>query len=50
MQKGEDCAETGYVPVVVLTHPAPAKALDAAFEEIMKADIVSEAPVKLRML
>ena len=50
MQKGEDCAETGYVPVVVLTHPAPAKALDAAFEEIMKADIVSEAPIKLRML
>jgi len=50
MQKGEDGAETGYVPVVVLTHPAPAKALDAAFEEIMKADIVSEAPIKLRML
>jgi len=50
MQKGEDGADTGYVPVVVLTHPAPAKALDAAFEEIMKADIVSEAPIKLRML
>lgn len=50
MQKGEDCAETGYVPVVVLTHPTAAKALDAAFEEIKKADIVSGDPVKLRML
>ena len=49
-QKDEDSGETGYVPVVVLTHPAPAKALDAALAEIAEAGIVNEPPVKLRML
>ena len=49
-QKDEDGGETGYVPVVVLTHPAPAKALDAALAEIAEAGIVNEPPVKLRML
>ena len=49
-QKDEDGGETGYVPVVVLTHPAPAKALDAALAEITEAGIVNESPVKLRML
>ena len=49
-QKDEDGGGTGYVPVVVLTHPAPAKALDAALAEITEAGIVNESPVKLRML
>ena len=49
-QKDEDGGGTGYVPVVVLTHPAPAKALDAALAEIADAGIVGEPPVKLRML
>ena len=43
-QKDEDGGETGYVPVVVLTHPAPAKALDAALAEIAEAGIVNEPP------
>jgi len=36
--------------VVMLTHPAPAKALEAALKEIEEAGILSEPPVKLRML
>ena len=49
-QKHAQGAETGYVPVVMLTHPAPAKALEAALKEIVEAGILSEAPVRLRML
>ena len=49
-QKDEDGGETGYVPVVMLTHPAPAKALEAALKEIVEAGILSEPPVRLRML
>ena len=49
-QKHAQGTETGYVPVVMLTHPAPAKALEAALKEIVDAGILSEPPVKLRML
>ena len=49
-QKAAASADTGFAPVVVLTHPAPANAVDAAFAEISDAGILGEAPVKLRML
>ena len=49
-QKHAQGTETGYVPVVMLTHPAPAKALEAALKEIDEAGILSEPPVRLRML
>ena len=49
-QKDAEGSETGFVPVVVLTHPAPARAVDAALAEILEAGIVNERPVKLRML
>ena len=49
-QKRAESAETGFAPVVVLTHPAPAKAIDAALAEIREAGVRSEDPVKLRML
>ena len=42
--------EQGFVPVVVLTHPAAAKAVDAAIAEIRESGVLSEDPVKLRML
>jgi len=40
----------GYVPVVTLTHPAKASAVDAALAEIRAAGVIDESPVKLRML
>ena len=49
-QKTANTDDTGFTPVVVLTHPAPAKAVDAALAEIRDAGILNEAPVKLRML
>ncbi|MGN0852863.1 MAG: homoserine dehydrogenase [Kiritimatiellia bacterium] len=49
-QKKPGRAETGFAPVVVLTHPAPARAIDAALAEIKDAGVLSEDPVKLRML
>ncbi len=49
-QKTANVDEKGFVPVVVLTHPAPAKAVDAALAEIREAGILNESPVKLRML
>lgn len=50
-QKTAEGAQTGFAPVVVLTHPAPARAIDAALREIDElGGIVGENPVKLRML
>lgn len=49
-QKTANVDEKGFVPVVVLTHPAPAKAVDAALAEIRETGILNESPVKLRML
>ena len=40
----------GYVPVVILTHPAKGAELDAALHEIVAAGVVSEGPVRLRMI
>lgn len=50
-QKTAEGSDTGFAPVVVLTHPAPARAIDAALREIDElGGIVGENPVKLRML
>ena len=49
MQKGDSC-KGGYVPVVVLTHPAKTAAVDAALTEIRTAGVIDESPVKLRMI
>ena len=40
----------GYTTVIMLMHPSEAKALDAALSEIYDAGILSEIPVRLRML
>jgi homoserine dehydrogenase len=40
----------GYVPVVVLTHPAREMAVERALCEIREAGVVSEPPVKMRMM
>jgi len=40
----------GHVPVVVLTHDAKGAQIDAALKEIEAAGIVSEMPVRLRMI
>ena len=49
-QKHAQDSENGFVPVVMLTHPAPARALDSALEQIEEAGILGEHPVRLRML
>lgn len=49
-QKSADVDAGGFVPVVCLTHPAPAKAIDAALAEIKDSGVISENPVRLRML
>ena len=49
-KKSTNVDEQGFVPVVVLTHPAAAKAVDAAIAEIRESGVLSEDPVKLRML
>jgi len=49
-QKSADVDAGGFVPVVCLTHPAPAKSIDAALEEIRQSGVISENPVRLRML
>ena len=48
--KAADVDAGGFVPVVVLTHPAAAKAVDAALEEISKSGATGGAHVRLRML
>jgi homoserine dehydrogenase len=50
MQKSNQDEAGGFVPVVMLTHPAKAASLESALEEIKTAGILAEAPVKLRML
>ncbi|MBQ9431823.1 MAG: homoserine dehydrogenase [Kiritimatiellae bacterium] len=40
----------GFVPVVVLTHPATVEAVETALHEILVSGVVSEEPVKLRVL
>ncbi len=49
-QKSADVDAGGFVPVVCLTHPAPAKAIDAALAEISESGVISGGPVRLRML
>ena len=45
-----ELADAGYVPVVVLTHPAKGAEVDAAMREIRAAGVLNEEPVKLRMI
>ena len=42
--------ETGFVPVVALLHKAKASSLDAALAEIRATGVVSEDPIRLRMI
>ena len=42
--------ETGFVPVVALMHRAKASSLDAALAEIRATGVVSEDPIRLRMI
>ena len=42
--------ETGYAPVVALTHEAKARDLEAALAEIKASGVVAEDPVKLRVI
>ena len=49
-QKESDDAGAGYVPVVFLTNVAKNADLCRALKEIQGASVVSEAPVKLRVL
>jgi hypothetical protein len=50
MQKTGSNGTDGFVPVVMLTHPAKASALEEALKEIKTVGILAEDPVKLRML
>lgn len=45
-----ELAHAGYVPVVILTHPAKGAEMDAALREIRAAGVLNEEPVKLRMI
>jgi len=40
----------GYVPVVILTHPAKGSEIDAALREIRAAGVLNEEPIKLRVI
>jgi len=42
--------DAGFVPVVILTHPAKGAAIEAALREIKAANVLNEVPVKLRMI
>jgi homoserine dehydrogenase len=46
----EDVENPGFVPVVILTHPAKGAEVDAALREIREAGVLNEEPVKLRMI
>ena len=45
-----ELAHAGYVPVVILTHPAKDAEMEAALREIRAAGVLNEEPVKLRMI
>ena len=46
----KESGDSGFVPVVALMHRAKTSALDAALKEIRAAGVVSEDPVRLRMI
>jgi hypothetical protein len=48
--QSEEMEAAGYVPVVILTHAAKGSEIDAALREIGTAGVLSEGPVKLRMI
>ena len=49
-QEHPESSKMGHVPVVMLTHDAKASEIDCALKEIFDADVVSELPVRLRMI
>jgi homoserine dehydrogenase len=49
-QEHPESSKMGHVPVVMLTHDAKASEIDCALKEIFDADVVSELPVRLRMM
>lgn len=46
----QKAAAEGYATIVILTHPAPSAAVDKALTAISSSGLLSESPVKLRML
>jgi homoserine dehydrogenase len=50
MQKPDGTPGAAYVPVVALTDPAQEANLEAALDEIAAVGVVSERPVRLRLL
>jgi homoserine dehydrogenase len=48
--QSEEMETAGFVPVVVLTRTAKGAQIDAALGEICAAGVLSEEPVKLRMI
>ena len=46
----KESGESGFVPVVALMHRAKASALEAALAEIKASGVVSEDPIRLRMI
>jgi len=46
----DELETAGYVPVVILTHAAKDKEIEAALHEIRDAGVLNEEPVKLRMI
>jgi homoserine dehydrogenase len=49
-QEHPESSNMGHVPVVMLTHESKASEIDCALKEIFDADVVSELPVRLRMI
>lgn len=49
-QEHPESRALGHVPVVMLTHDAKASEIDCALQEIFDAGVVSERPVRLRMI
>ena len=46
----KESGESGFVPVVALMHRAKTSALEAALAEIKASGVVSEDPIRLRMI
>jgi homoserine dehydrogenase len=49
-QEHPENSKVNHVPVVMLTHDAKASEIDCALQEIFDAGVVSEMPVRLRMI
>ena len=49
-QKDMNSESDGFVPVVMLTHPSKASAIEEALKEISESGIIAEKPVRLKMI